>query len=455
MAKKRRRKQNAGAWEALIPVWTGVFIALYLLFPGTDGFRQISGDKTWFFYGLSALLLILCAILLIRDIRTKRLRPLTPAQIAALAFLGFTLISAALSATEKGNAWYDGTAHEAAVTVFCYVLLFLAVSRWGRASENLFRVLFWSLACFSLICLFQMLGENPMKLYPEGINFYDGYGVKHSGAYAGTIGNVDIVSAFLTLAVPMLLLHTRGQKLKQAWPCWVLALFCLWTLVWIRVLCGLVGLVLGGAVCLLVLCPDRRRKWVLLLLCLLGAGGLAALWALDLPGSLHELHEILHGRFSDSFGTGRFYIWRQMLSRIPDRLWFGVGPDMARYSGLQPFVRPIPKAVQASLSGAGKGLSYWYTQVGVRKATLTDAHCYPLHILYCQGLPALLSWLTVVGLELYHWVKARRDRAAAILGGGLICFLAAMLFCFSSIIVMPFFWLTMGLLEAQYQKQSG
>ena len=55
---------------------------------------------------------------------------------------------------------------------------------------------------------------------------------------------------------------------------------------------------------------------------------------------------------------------------------------------------------------------------------------------------------------LVHWVKGRKNRAVAILGGGLVCFLSAMLFCFSSVIVMPFFWLTMGLLEAAYQKDK-
>ena len=86
------------------------------------------------------------------------------------------------------------------------------------------------------------------------------------------------------------------------------------------------------------------------------------------------------------------------------------------------------------------------------KTNLTDAHSYPLQILYCQGLPALLSWLGAVGFTLSHWVKYRRDRAAAILGGGLACFLCAMLFCLSSVIIMPFFWLALGLLDAAAAK---
>lgn len=431
MGKHRGYQRKKDQPKRLMELWTGLFIAVYLLFPGFSAYGGISASKTATFFVLAGLLLLLGGWLLVRDLREKKLRPLTPAQIAALAFLGFTLLSASFSEVGQGNPWYDPSAHEAALTVSLYVLLFLIVSRRGLPTERLFQVLFWAVAVFAAVCLLQVLGGNPLGLYPSGLNFYDGYGVRYKGAYAGTIGNVDIVSAFLALAVPMLVLHSRGQSPKEAWPCWLLAAVCVGIMFWIRVLCGLVGLVLGGAVCLAVLCPDGKRKWVLLGLGGLALAGLALLWFADLPVKfLHELHEILHGHFEDSYGTGRFFIWRQMLARIPDRLWTGVGPDMARYSELEPFIR-------------------YENGVEVARATVTDGHCYPLHILYCQGLPALLSWLATVGLVLYHWVRRRADRAAAILGGGLICFLGAMLFCFSSVIVMPFFWLTMGLLEAR------
>ena len=435
-AKRTSHKGRRGQKSDLMELWIGLFVAVYLLFPGFKGFTGISAAKTWTFYVLAGLLVLLGIWLLLRDLRAKALSPLTPAQLCALGFWGFTLLSAAFS-PHGAKAWYNASAHEAALTVSLYVLLFLIVSRWGKPSEALFRVLTVVLGLFCLLCLLQALGLNPFGLYPKGMNFYDGYGVKYKGAYAGTIGNVDIVSAFLALTVPMVLLYSLERKLRQAWPLWVLCGLCLFVLIWIRVLCGLVGLAGGAVIILLVLCPDRQRKWLLLGFGLLALGGLVLLWLVDLPiGLLHELHEILHGRFQDSFGTGRFYIWRQMLARIPDRLWLGVGPDAARFSGLDPFIR---------YDEAGKE---------VARATITDAHCYPLHILYCQGLPALLCWLGAVGTVLIHWVRARRDRAAAILGGDLVCFLCAMLFCFSSVIVMPFFWLAMGLLEGQVNNPT-
>ena len=446
MGKSYSRRKKQTDWMEL---WTGFFIAFYLLFFGFEGYSGISGAKTWTFFALAGLLLAIGVGYLIRDLRKKTLRALTPAQLAALAFWAFTLFSAAFSPSGS-KAWFNEKAHEAALTVSLYVLLFLIVSRWGRPTERLFKVLFWALVPFCLLCFFQALGKNPLGLYPQTLNFYDGYGVKYKGAYAGTIGNVDIVSAFLALAIPMLLLHTRGHKPKQAWPCWVLAAACVAVMVWIKVLCGLVGLVLGAAVCVLVFCPKGKRRWVLLAYAALAMMALGFLWFVELPEEtalggklddvikfLGELRQLLHGQVSDTFGSGRFYIWRQMLERIPDRLWLGVGPDMARFSGLSPFIR------------------YDESGAEVARAAITDAHCYPLHILYCQGLPALLCWLGVVGMTLYHWVRYRADRAVAILGGGLACFLCAMLFCLSSIIVMPFFWLTLGLIEAAAGRDNG
>ena len=441
MGRSYRKRRKQFDW---IELWTGVLISFYLLFMGFNGYIQFATVKTITFYVLTGLLVLLGAAMLIRDLQKNRKLTPSPAQIAALAYLGFTVLSALCS--EMGSkAWYNGDSHEAAVTVICYVLVFLILSRWGLPTERLFQVFFWSVAVFCAICILQILGANPLKLYPTGYSFYEGFSSKEKGL-AGTVGNFDVVSAYLSLAVPLLLLHTRGQKPKQAWPCWLLAVCCLFIMFRVGVLGGLVGLVLGGVLCLAVLCPDGKRKWVLIGLGGLALAGLVVLWLFDLPGFFHELHELLHGRFDDKFGSGRIYIWRQILERIPKRLWTGVGPDMTRFSGLEPFYRR-DELGNLVLNANGNPIT----------APITDAHCHPLQILYCQGLPAFLSWLGIVGIAFVHWIRLRKDRAVAILGGALACFLCAMLFCISSVIIMPFFWAAIALLEGQAnkQKQSG
>ena len=418
-----------------VALWTGLFLVLYLLFPGRHGYSGISREKTLLYYGFMGLLIILIAVTLTGEQRHKTLRPLTPVQLAAVIYLFCTFLSAALSPFGR-LAWYNRASHEGAVTVGLYVLMFLAVSRRGKTGWTLFWAFSAAVAVFCGICVLQAVGRNPLRLYPAGTNYYDGKGVRYNGLFAGTVGNVDLVSALLAMAVPILLGSALRLPRKKSWPVFLLTAVIVGVLLWLQVLCGLVGLAFGGAVCLLVLCNEKARKWLIAAYIFLAVAAVTLLWCLDCPVKfLHELHELLHGRVEDSFGSGRIYIWRQMLHRVPDRLLFGVGPDMARFSGLAPFVR--------------------YDNAGAvaAKATITDAHCLPLQILYCQGLPALLSWLALVGMVIHHWLRGRKNGTVAVLGSGIVCFLFAMLFCFSSIIIMPFLWLALGLLEAAHSKE--
>ena len=73
-----------------------------------------------------------------------------------------------------------------------------------------------------------------------------------------------------------------------------------------------------------------------------------------------------------------------------------------------------------------------------------------LQILFCTGLLSLLSWLSLVGFVMVPWARRKgRSRASAAIGSGLTCFLCNMLFCITSIIIMPFFWCFLGLLNSE------
>ena len=166
-------------------VWVLLFIAIYLLLPGFSGFGGISAFKTWLYYGLVGLLLIgtlIAAALTSSRSRGPKQEPLlnlrlSGIQIAAFCYLGWTLVSAACSDYQP-DAWYSVKCHEAALTIFCYVLMFFLLSAADSWHKSAKTVLLASLSAFCLVCFLQLLGLNPFKLYPEGMTYADGYGRK-------------------------------------------------------------------------------------------------------------------------------------------------------------------------------------------------------------------------------------------------------------------------------------
>lgn len=424
--------------------WLCVFFAAFLLLLGSKGYKQISLFKTTLFYVLALqlilLLVLLAAITLIRA-RNRRQKPslaepralLKPAVPAAVGYLLFVWVSALLSPSGS-KAVYSSVTHENALTLSTYVVCFLLLSLWARPGRAVLYVIYSAAGAFSCFILIQLLGVNLFGLYPGDGNYYLS-AQKHAGNFIGTVGNADLASATLSLLLPICL---AGGLTARKWYKLIgllLAALCGVELVLIKVMAGVVGVLAGGVLAAFLLVPVRRK---VKLWCLLGLGaaacvGFAVLWSRDFSYQpLHELHEILHGRIDDTFGTGRVFIWRQMLKRIPERLFFGFGPDTVRYTGLSPFLR--------------------YDEAGriAAAASLTDAHCLPLEILYCTGLFSLLAWLAMVGWVLIPWARRKdRSRTSTAVGAGLLCFSVTMLFTISSVIIMPFFWCLLGLLNGE------
>lgn len=412
-----------------MPVWTAAFFLLFLLLTGSTGFSGISSFKTTLLYVLATPALIYGLVrLLIR--RPERFSVM---QFAALCYLGFSLLSAAFS-PHGSQAWYSEINHEGAVTICFYVLLYLTVANTGRLSPWLSIPMLIGMAAFCLISLLQLIGGNPFSIYPLGLDYKTAIS-KHYGGFLGTMGNIDLVSTFLCMMIPLLTFVIFRRRGWQRWVAVLIDLAALVILIWIDVLSGIVGLAGGAFLTLLLLFMPKSRRgkiWLFSLLGLLLVLVLVLLRLWDPPVNMfHEIHEILNGRITDKMGSGRIYIWRQMLERVPDRLLLGTGPDTVRLTGLQPFI---------TYDAAGTEL---------RRAAITDGHCLPIHILYCQGLPALLSWLVMSGAAVITWVRGRKSMAVAALGSAVMCWQLSMLFCFSSVILTPFFWIALGLMEAE------
>jgi O-antigen ligase len=142
---------------------------------------------------------------------------------------------------------------------------------------------------------------------------------------------------------------------------------------------------------------------------------------------LWEAHQILRGSISDSYGTSRIYIWRNVLALVPERPFFGGGPDTLVHYMAAVFTRE--------------------TETGVISKSIDAAHNEYLNILVNQGLFALLFYLAALVTSLVKWLK-NKEAAAAVCGAAMLCYCIQAFFGISQSITAIYFWVLWGLSES-------
>lgn len=155
-------------------------------------------------------------------------------------------------------------------------------------------------------------------------------------------------------------------------------------------------------------------------------------------GMIYEISEVLRGRWDDTFGTRRVYIWRNVIEGIRvENLLFGTGPDTLGYWPIEPFRRYVP-------------------ELGITlTAIVDDAHNKYLHILATTGLLSLLAYLSALVYTGVKWFRQPNNILSAIVGTGLLLFSIQAFFGISMFIVAPFFWTGLAILiysQEDYQK---
>ncbi|MCL2843404.1 MAG: O-antigen ligase family protein [Oscillospiraceae bacterium] len=151
----------------------------------------------------------------------------------------------------------------------------------------------------------------------------------------------------------------------------------------------------------------------------------AYLWFYNGPehGMVWEASEILHGRWDDTFGTRRVYIWRHVWEGIrPGTLLFGTGPDTLGFWPIEPFRRYILEIGREVVSG------------------IDAAHNEYLHILVTNGLLALLAYFGALVTAAVSWVRQPDNHLSAMAGAGMLFYAIQALFGISMSIAAPFFW---------------
>ena len=95
-----------------------------------------------------------------------------------------------------GTGRYNGLA-----TYLLYGVIFAGVYLYGRLEEWHLLAFFGAASVCSIIVLLQYAGLDPLKLYPDGLDFRSPY-IQQVYLFLGTLGNVDILSSLNCLAIP-------------------------------------------------------------------------------------------------------------------------------------------------------------------------------------------------------------------------------------------------------------
>lgn len=457
--------------EGYVLLMGTVFLLAAPFFAAGGGYSCMTGFKAAVYAALTAAFL---AASLLADRKGLRDFPKSPERLLAAGYVVFCLASA-LASPWRRAALLGGSRREGFLHLALYALSFCLVSL--RKPRRAAPLVGFAAAAVLMdgLCLLQLRGLNPLGLYPEGLGWADA-NLRYAGSYLGTVGNAGQTGVVLAPAAALFFLVIL-QRSGKAWALLPALLLSAWVLGCMDVTAPIFAL---GAIMLLAPLPlvsslRAMLRWG----CLTGLTAAALLSRLlppavctmpalvgtacglagrFLPGDrplrhlprcltaalalalglfvftyggwyapLRELAGLLHGQVDDSFGSGRLYIWRQVLAAVPGHLWLGTGPDTLALRGLAPYVY-----AEAAADAA----------VTLR---IDAAHCEALHTLACCGLPAALCRLALDVCAAVRFFRAQSPACA----GAALCYAAVSLTGISMCASAPVFWLLLALSLAE------
>lgn len=436
----------------------------------------------------------------------RRLRPAIrwgdPLRLLCLAYFGWTVLSArfgtwSLHTQSDGSltVWLGSGRYEGLATQLCYLAIFLGMSLYPVRLRPVALFSALGLLIFSVIVALQYAGFNPLSLFPVGRSIRTNY------EFQGTIGNIDMVSGYLSLVVPLLL---GGWLIWRGWPAVLMLLggICgMLLFLLIEVQSGLMALVLllGLVFCLMVLHPDHRARGMVILgsafLCLSCRLILRLPW---LDDTANLMLAVSPARLSPTAIGCLFFVAARILQKHPGRaispaalIAFLLAAAIVLVSLLS--FLPIPPsagglwelhellhghiedsfgswrigvwrhtlrmASDQLLFGTGPDTfypamrSYLTSHAIVLGENFDNPHNLYLAILSNCGLPALLLYLSFLTLLLIRCLR-RKDGIGTVLAWMVLCYSLQALFTFSICIVSPMLWATLGMACAAPRKDD-
>lgn len=425
-------------------LYIGVMASVFLLFTGPEGYILLEWKKCLFFFISTGTWLFILTVGIVHSRGKALVRPGYKTQeLLLLWFMTACTLSTLLS------PWAmvlpaPGGQYNTLLTYCLYALVILGAARFGRAKQYLLYIFLAAYSICCLIALIQLLGYNPLNLFPNHLNYYDPF-VQETEPFLGTTGNIDLFSALHCLALPMSVVWlVMGNKRSRGLGLIPLALglLCVFR---VRVASGILALVIWAGLFLAILpallyqrygyfsqTGGRNRLLLgVIPVLVLFAGGLIVLKTYPFSGgTLSELHQILNGQISDTFGTSRIAIWKNTLQVISEHPLLGVGPGV------------LGNVLTVHFSRYSEVLGY------LLEAGVDDAHNEYLHHLACFGVLGFfpLFLLQIHTAILFFRDKAYRHNECLVLGAGCFCYMAQAFFNISTCIMTPMICIAWGLL---------
>lgn len=465
-----------------------ILLGLFPLWLGWTGYRQLTMQKFAFFAIVTALWL--CA-LIDCALREKEL-PIrkSPCTIAVLCLMGAMCLSAVFSphgsVTIFGYSRYDGL-----ITWLLYGGIFLGISAYGQMRLSYAYALGFSSAVNCLIAIVQLMGYNCLWLFPGDWNYYDA-GVYYTGEFLGLIGNVDVLSAFFCLTIPLFFGLYVVQGGKQTAPLLFFGGLNFFILLESGVSGGLVGLLIGVLVGAPMLITDKSRlgrgltvlaalaltaglsemiifsekcleikfcKLTILLLLAAILLALASFWlsyndvTLCQLGRKLALMELLCG--VAAFGVIYAFPPESGMLYELSCLLHGEVADTFGSNRVTIWKEVWQLVQERPIFGGGPDTLKLRTELGFERfveesgktlsVRVDNAHNEYLNLWVNGGLVSLLSYLFLIGATLLHWWKNRDARFLPVLAMTLVAWWGQGLFGLGLCIVMPILWILWGL----------
>lgn len=477
-------------------LWLGAFPLLQ------DGsYTRITKAKWHGMLGFSAVtaaavMMLVVALLVRRQGRRLRFQPI---QGLAIIYLIWIALSAAFgsfadSVNDNGQLTvlmgarrYEGLAAQS-----CYIGLFLLMSLYPPKLRTVMNAAALGMLIYGGVVALQYAGRNPFGLFPSGLS------VRTTYEFQGPIGNIDMVSGYLCLIVPVLMFsYAMGQT---GLLCLIAGSAGVLLMLLMEVQSGIIALAAAFAAlaALMLLRPDMRPRGGVALGCVLAMLSLRLLIGLPwLDGTKKMLfpHAVSAWKFAPlALAAVIVALSRWMKKPVPGRwvlallglgaaaglavillaplpegsaLWelrevfHGRGQDAFGSERLGIWRMTLEMARENLVFGTGPD-TFWYAMAQHQAETaqslvqrFDNPHNMLLAVLSGSGVPALLLYLALLATAAVRCLRAsRKDVWPLALLAGIMTYQLQGLFTFSLCLVSPMFWTVLGMTMAQVCRRE-